>query len=158
MKTYQGHIEKLDFNEVFVFGSNLDGFHGGGAAGYASFNIAGNHWRKFDYASKPIGWQGKWNVKGCAEGLQHGTNGISYAIPTVTKAGMKRSRSLQDIKTSIEKFYNFAKNNPQYKFFVAQENKVGLNGYLPIEMANIFKSHSIPDNVYFQEDFAKLLK
>ena len=54
-----GFITKLDTNEIFVFGSNGNGFHGGGAAAAAM--------EKFG---------AKW---GQAEGLQ----GQSYAINTM---------------------------------------------------------------------------
>ena len=52
-------ISKLDDNEVFVFGSNLGGFHGGGAA-RAALELFGAVW-------------------GQGVGLQ----GQSYAIPTM---------------------------------------------------------------------------
>jgi len=52
-------ISKLDGNEVFVFGSNLGGFHGGGAA-RATLELFGAVW-------------------GQGVGLQ----GQSYAIPTM---------------------------------------------------------------------------
>ena len=68
MKTYKG-IERPDFtpdyitelkpDEVFVFGSNLEGLHGGGAAWIA--------FRQFGA------------VMGCGTGLR----GQSYAIPTM---------------------------------------------------------------------------
>lgn len=68
MRTYNG-IERPDFtpdmiselkvDEVFVFGSNLEGMHGGGAAFAA--------WKKFGA------------VMGCGVGLR----GQSYAIPTM---------------------------------------------------------------------------
>ena len=68
MRLYNG-IERSDFtpewitglkaDEIFVFGSNLDGMHGGGAA-YAAFRHFGAVW-------------------GCGVGLQ----GQSYAIPTM---------------------------------------------------------------------------
>jgi hypothetical protein len=156
--TYKGYITKLSKNEVFVFGSNLDGFHGAGSAGYASFGVAGNHWREYRYDEKPAGWCGKWNVKGCAEGFQCGTEACSYALPTVTKAGAKRSLSINQIKLNISKFYDWARSHPQTNFLVAQENKMGLNGYTPEEMAEAFSSAAIPENVIFEEKFAKLLK
>ena len=53
------HIEQLEYNEVFVFGSNAAGHHAGGAAAYAMQNF-GAQW-------------------GQGEGLQ----GHSYAIPTM---------------------------------------------------------------------------
>ena len=68
MRTYN-EIERPDFtpeqiselkaDEVFVFGSNLEGMHGGGAAFYA--------WKHFGA------------VMGCGVGLR----GQSYAIPTM---------------------------------------------------------------------------
>ena len=68
MKTYNGidrpnytpdKISELKADEVFVFGSNLDGMHGGGAAFVA--------WKKFGA------------VMGCGVGFR----GQSYAIPTM---------------------------------------------------------------------------
>lgn len=53
------HVRVLKDNEIFVFGSNLQGFHGGGAARSA--------------------WQYFGAVMGCGVGLQ----GQSYAIPTM---------------------------------------------------------------------------
>ncbi|MBQ5889271.1 MAG: hypothetical protein IIW77_08385 [Bacteroidaceae bacterium] len=57
------HIEQLEYNEVFVFGSNANGFHNGGAAAYAMQHF-GAQW-------------------GQCEGLQ----GHSYAIPTMEGYG-----------------------------------------------------------------------
>jgi hypothetical protein len=157
IKTYQSPKTVLMDDEVFVFGSNRDmGFHGAGAAGFASFGEFGNVWRKHQYNRRPAGWKGKWNVKGIAEGFQIGTEGKSYAIPTVTIAGAKRSIPLTEIQESIRKFYTFAKSRQDLKFFMAQESSGGLNGYSAEEMANIY-SGDIPDNVYFSEGFAKLL-
>ncbi len=53
------HIDKLEPNEIFVFGSNLQGMHGGGAARTAV--------RKF----------------GAVMGQGVGLQGQSYAIPTM---------------------------------------------------------------------------
>lgn len=157
VRTYKGLITKLKENQVFVFGSNLEGFHGAGAAGYASFGIFGNRWRDFDYANKPYGWRGKWNIKGIQEGYQIGTEGCSYAIPTVARAGAKRSRTLEEISQSIRTFYAFARKWNALTFYVAQENKMGLNGYTPEEMAQVWGCEAIPDNVFFEEGFSKLL-
>lgn len=52
------HITSLNPNEIFVFGSHIDGHHSGGAAGYAKAHFGA--------------------IEGQAEGLQ----GQSYAIPT----------------------------------------------------------------------------
>lgn len=58
-KSVEGIIDKLKKDEIFVFGSNLDGYHGGGAA-YLAFKKFGAIW-------------------GQGVGLQ----GHSYAIPTM---------------------------------------------------------------------------
>ncbi len=154
---YSGHITTLKQDEVFVFGSNLNGFHGAGSAGFASFGVAGNCWREFKYDKKPDGWRGKWNVKGVGEGFQEGTEGKSYALPTVTVAGAKRSRTLEDITVSWFKFLGFASSHPQLKFFIAQENKMGLNGYTPEEMASVFVWAGDQNNIWFEHDFSLLL-
>ena len=53
------HITELKPNEIFVFGSNLQGYHGGGAA-----RLAMNHW-------------------GAVWGQGTGLQGQTYAIPTM---------------------------------------------------------------------------
>lgn len=158
MKCYTDYITDLKDDEVFVFTSNLDGFSGAGSAGYASFGEFGNVWRKYDYHLKPNGWQGRWNVKGCAEGIQEGRDGKSYAIPSVTKPGAKRSIPKKQLKQNIEKFYHYAYHNPQYKFYVAQDAKPGYNGYSVEEMVEMWSVRQPPDNVYFYEPFYTLLK
>jgi len=155
IKTYKSPKVTLSEDEVFLFGANLQGFHAGGAAGWATSLDPKYNWRLAAYGKLPDGTKGKWNEKGKL-GPQVGTEGKSYALLTVTRAGAKRSISLSDIKKNIEDFYTFAKNRPHLKFFVAQENKVGLNGYLPEELASIY-SGDIPENVYFDEGFASLL-
>jgi hypothetical protein len=55
-----GHIEKLEPNEVFVFGSNASGMHGGGAARTAHLKF------------------------GAVWGEGHGLHGQSYAIDTMS--------------------------------------------------------------------------
>jgi len=158
INTYQSPKTTLLDDEVFVFGSNRDGgFHGCGSAGFASFGKSGNVWREFDYASKPNGWKGKWNVKGASVGPQVGTEGKSYAIPTVTRAGAKRSIPLETIKESIQTFYSFAKSRPHLKFFVAQGIERNLNGYSLFEMWSCYNQPEIPSNVYFSEEFIELV-
>jgi hypothetical protein len=159
MKTYQGHITSLKPNQVFVYGGNLQGFHGAGAAGFASFGVPGNVWRKFNYDQWPNGKQGKWNIKGVAEGLQQGTEGKSYAIPTVTRPGARRSIPLEKIRVSIARLYAFARLQPDLEFLVAYTaSGSNLNGYTPDEMAEAFALCPIPHNLVFEENFAKLIE
>lgn len=155
---YEEYISELNENEVFVFGSNLDGFHGAGSAGFASFNVGGNRWRDFQYDKKPRGWQGHWNIKGKGEGPQVGTHGKSYALPTVKHIQGDRMRTPEEIVASIEKFYWFCTSREHLNFLVAQDAKDGLNGHKWQSMARMFASHHIPENVYFYAPFAEYLR
>ena len=159
-KVYTGLITKLEPNQIFVFGSNMFGFHGGGAAGFATFNNSDN-WRSHDYHLKPNGYKGAWTEKGIAEGIQCGNCGKSYAIPTVYKAGQKRSRTIKQILESIYKFYGYAHFNSSTEFFVAYTNNGrNLNGYSNQEMANMFYDANdgiIPENVIFEKEFNHLV-
>jgi len=157
MNIYKNYITELKSDEVFVFGSNLDGFHGAGSAGYATFNESGNVWRKYNYDKLPDGTKGKWNVKGKGKGPQVGEIGKSYALPTVTRAGQKKSLSPEQIKNYIKELYDFINSRLHLKFYIAQDVKVGLNGYSSQEMADMFGSFVIPDNAYFKEEFADLI-
>jgi len=157
-KTYDGFITKLEDNHVFVFGSNLQGFHGGGAAGFASFGIAGNNWRNIDYHKWPDGKKGKWNVKGVGKGFQEGTEGKSYALPTVTHAGARRSIPLSEIRKNISELYEFAKANSHLEFFIAYTcANTNLNGYTDEEMASVFSQPNIPLNIIFNKQFHTLV-
>jgi len=158
MKPYSGNITELKPDEVFVFTSNDSGFHGAGSAGFASFGESGNVWRSKGYGEWPDGSLGRWNVKGCSEGPQGGTDGLSYAIPSVTKPGKRRSKSPEQLKGAIKRFYKYAVAHPDLKFFVAQGVEPGYNGYTPEEMASFWGYIPIPCNVYFLDKFIELIK
>lgn len=128
MNTFSGTITQLADDEVFVFGCNLQGFHGAGAAGYASFGVHGNSWRRFGYECWPNGHICKWNVKGKI-GPQRGHEGKSYALPTIKTSGLKRS-----LRIDFKPLYECCRRNPTWKFYYAQEGKVGLNGWKPEEI------------------------
>ena len=157
MNTYKGKISELGENQVFVFGSNLDGFHGGGAAGFASFG-AGVGWRDVNYAHMPYGWKGLWNVKGVGVGYQEGTHGRSYALPTVIHAGMPRSLTLEDISKNVKDLYEYAEKHPELEFLIAYTLERNLNGYSSGDMAGCFARFEIPDNVVFEEMFANMVE
>ena len=159
-KTYDEVVEDLDSNQVFVFGSNLSGFHGGGAAGFASFGKTGNIWREERYDKRHTGWKGKWNVKGVFVGLQEGTEGRSYAIPTIVKPGLKRSLNKDQIIDGIKKMYNTAIQHPEWEFLVAgsELGRDPLNGYTHIEMGVLyFTAGPIPDNVIFSDSYQRII-
>jgi len=152
LKTYSAPISKLEDNEVFVFGANIDGFHGAGSAGYASFGVSGNVWRNHAYGSKPNGWKGKWAVKG-ELGLQEGTEGKSYALPTVISPGARRS-----LVPNFRPLFESCREHSSWKFYLAQGGVTGLNGWSPAEMASfVHAAGEIPPNLYFEESFAQYL-
>lgn len=97
---------------IFVFGSNLAGRHGKGAALHALE---------------------KWGaIPGTGEGLQ----GQSYAIPTKDK--FLRVRPLGEILTSVNTFKKVAEGNPDKDFFVTRVG-CGLAGYTDAQIAPFFK-------------------
>ena len=161
MQTYSKPIRTLEDNEVFVFGSNEDGFHGAGAAGFAMLRESGNKWREtpvfgcgnLTLDKVPDGTQGYYAIKGMARGYQVGTAGRSYAICTVKKPGAKRSIPLENIAAQIKEMYAFARDNRDFWFIVASGVGKSLNGYSTEEMASAYACDVIPRNVSFQEDF-----
>lgn len=110
MKTYP--------NLVFVFGSNLAGRHGKGAAKTA------------------VGW-------GAIYGQGEGFAGRTYAIPT--KDANLRVRTLQEIQMSVNTFIDFARSQPERLFLVTPIG-CGLAGYSPKDIAPMFKT--VPGDPY----------
>jgi hypothetical protein len=157
---YGAFVSALAPNDVFVFGSNLQGFHGAGSAGFASFGKPGNVWRAENYAAKPDGWQGLWNVKGIGEGLQEGTQGTSYALPTVVHAGDKLSINPEQMVENMRRMYDAAAANPDKRFLVAGDTSGRLlNGYTHEQMAAMYlRAGPIPGNVIFSATYTELLR
>ena len=104
-------------DSIFVFGSNLAGRHGAGAAKYAR-----------DYAGA---------VYGEGQGLQ----GNSYAIPT--KDERIQTLPLEVIQEYVEQFISFAEEMPYTEFFVTAVG-TGLAGYSHEEIAPMFSG--APEN------------
>ena len=120
------NITSLDQNEIFVFGSNLRGLHGGGAARMAVelFNA-------------------KW---GQAVGLQ----GSCYAIPT--KDENIETLDIDKIKIYVDEFITFASQYPEYTFFVT-EIGCGLAGLTPEEVAPLFTGALQYSNIILPKRF-----
>jgi len=97
---------------IFVFGSNLSGFHGAGAA-LAALRYYG--------AEMAV-----------AEGL----TGFAYAIPT--KDVNINFMSLEEVKPYIARFVQFTHRNGQLNFFVTRVG-CGLAGFLDEEIAPLFR-------------------
>jgi len=126
------NITKLNDNEIFVFGSNLSGRHGKGAAKTA------------------LGWGAKW---GQASGLQ----GRTYGIPT-KDATIRRTLTINEIKPFVDDFIEFAKENKNLIFLVTEVG-CGLAGLTPKEVAPLFKEAINISNIFLPKKFIyKLIK
>lgn len=119
-------ITKLKDNEVFVFGSNLSGRHGKGAAKTA------------------LGWGAKY---GQASGIQ----GKTYGIPT-KDASIRRTLSIEEIKPFVDEFIEFAKANENFIFLVT-EIGTGLANHKKENIAPLFKQAVNYKNIYLSKDF-----
>jgi len=124
------NITKLEENQIFVFGSNLSGRHGKGAAKTA------------------LGWGAKW---GQGKGLQ----GRTYGIPT-KDASIRRTLSILEIKPFVDEFIIFAKTNPNLIFLVT-EIGCGLAGLKPKQIAPLFSECKELSNVYLPSRFWHVL-
>ena len=124
------YIDRLLPNQIFVFGSNTLGYHTGGASGTAR--------KKFGA------------VWGQTEGLQ----GQSYAIPVDFGKGIRKDT---EVKASVEKFIEFAKQNESLFFFVTRIG-CGIGGYRDEEMAQFFKQALEVNNICLPKSFVDALK
>lgn len=114
--------------EIFVFGSNLAGIHGAGAALHA------------------VKYHGA--VRGIGVGLQ----GNSFAIPT--KDHEIKTLPLRVVERYIDGFMDFAANHSEYSFIVTRVG-CGLAGYEDKEIAPLFLAS--PDNCYFDFKWGEYL-
>lgn len=112
--------------KIFVFGSNLSGWHGRGAAREA----------KDRYGAK----QGK--------GVGH--FGGSYAIPTKGYGPKLPILSLNVISKYVNEFVDFAKAHPDWEFNITPIG-TGLAGYAHSEIAPLFKD--CPENCNLPEEW-----
>lgn len=110
--------------QIFVFGSNLAGRHGKGAALYARKNYGA--------------------IYGQGVGLQ----GDSYGIPT--KDEKIKTLPLDRILSYVNDFITFAKLHPELMFHVSPVG-CGLAGYVPEQIAPMFKD--APANVILNDEF-----
>lgn len=125
-KRVTGNIECLLPNEIFVFGSNLSGKHGKGAAKTA------------------LEWGAKW---GQASGIQ----GKTYGIPT-KDASIRRTLTIDEIKPFVDDFIEWAKYHTGNTFLVT-EIGCGLAGYKPKDIAPLFSECVNMTNVFLPMRF-----
>jgi hypothetical protein len=116
-------------SDVFVFGSNLAGRHGAGAA----LNAAINH--------------------GAIEGQGVGLQGESYAIPT--KDANLNPLSLDRIRHYVYEFLTHAYRNPQNTYYLTAIG-CGRAGYQPHQIAPMFRNTQ--DNVILPTAFREALE
>lgn len=108
------NIEMLGENEIFVFGSNKLGLHGGGAARLAHDKF-GAEW-----------------------GVGEGLTGQCYAFPTLSApAGSGAKLSHDELVDSVVKFHETALDNPDKVFYLTKVG-CGLAGYDEKYMSGLF--------------------
>ncbi|MBE0563687.1 MAG: hypothetical protein IH622_23110 [Ochrobactrum anthropi] len=112
------NLDKL----IFVFGSNLAGKHGAGAAKFAV------------------------KYKGAVYGLGEGPEGWSYALPT--KDFDIKTLPLERVQIYVQDFINFARTCRQWEFQVTRIG-CGLAGFKDEQIAPLFIN--APDNCWFDE-------
>jgi len=164
-KITKENILDLKKNEVFVFGSNSQGFHAAGAAGIAYAGLCGNSQNKAnpDWIQRewslPKGHEsriGNWAILGNSIGFQKGKIGCSYAVVTIVKPGLLRSVSLGSIYHQLFTLMDFASWNPEKEFLVTKIG-CGYAGYELSEIAQLFnKLPRIPENIHLPIEFIKL--
>lgn len=111
---------------LFVFGSNLAGRHGMGAALYAKQN------------------------HGAVYGVGEGVTGNSYAFPT--KDENMQVRPLNKIKESYDTLIKTAFDNPTWLFTLTPVG-TGLAGYERKDILKIIKTRDIPSNIVFTKEW-----
>jgi hypothetical protein len=108
--------------DIFVFGSNLAGIHGAGAARFAVLHC------------------------GAIYGQGIGLQGYSYGIPT--KDERIKTLPLAVIARHVETFLNFARSRPDLTFYITPIG-CGLAGYKRPQIRPMFDG--IPSNCRFAE-------
>lgn len=115
--------------EVFVFGSNLAGIHGAGAAKVAAARF------------------------GAAPGVATGRQGQSYAI--ATKDRRLQTLSPMIVRDQIDMFIDYANEHPDERFFVTRIG-CGLAGHHDSQIAPYFVL--APANCSFAEQWKEYLE
>ena len=123
------NIQELKENQIFVFGSNMNGNHAGGAARLAVEKFCA--------------------IMGQAEGLQ----GQSYAIPTLDKDMEKVTE--EELITYLGNLRNFANEHPEKEFLLTAIG-TGIAGFDTNYMAYMALRANLPDNVTIPKEFSKI--
>lgn len=129
-RTSRPNIKSLPNGHIFVFGSNMKGIHGAGAALTAR--------KKF----------------GATIGRMHGMDNNSYGIPT--KDENLITLPIYRIKKYVENFLFDASLYPDNTFHVT-EIGCGLAGYTPDKIAPLFEGARIMKNILLPKSFWEIL-
>lgn len=133
---YHQSLHSASSDTIFVFGSNLAGRHGAGAAAYAK------------------------QFCGAERGVGVGITGRCYAIPT--KDRNIQTLPLEQIKPYVDQFIHFAtctEEGTDLDFFITRIG-CGLAGYTDYQMATLFAINPfiyMQDNLIFPIEWKKWL-
>jgi len=114
-------IQQLEKNQVFVFGSNANGNHIGGAALLAKLKF------------------------GAIEGQARGLQGQSYGFETLNTKMKKHP--LKEIKKQFKELFEFASSNTD-KVFLVTKVGCGIAGFEENEIISCFDINEVPTNVW----------
>lgn len=128
MQCLEHFIHTPEDERVFVFGSNLQGIHGAGAARYAHEKL-----------------QAKW-------GLGEGPTGRCYALATCLAPGVPLQ--LRYVRDRVNRFIDHARSLPNTRFFVSEVG-CGLAGFAPEEIAPLFAN--APENCDLPPSFQTII-
>lgn len=115
-------------NLVFVFGSNLSGIHGKGAALYAKKHF------------------------GAKQGEGAGRTGNAYALPT--KDFVLKSLSLDAIGRHLQDLVDYATENSEDLFLLTPIG-TGLAGYTKSQIWSLLKKLELPSNLVLTSSWIK---
>lgn len=147
-------------HQVFVFGTNVAGFHGAGDAGWAWRGERKNTWRNDEKFLTALGSErgsplrvGLRAILGQAKGMMHGSVGMGYGIVTIMKPGWKLSIPLSEIRAQIAELAAYAAARPALEF-VMGEIGCGFAGYSCDEIKTfIINKVEQPPNIILPEAF-----
>jgi hypothetical protein len=112
--------------KIFVFGSNLAGRHGAGAARYAM------------------------DHHGAEYGVGIGHTGMSYALPT--KDHDLHTLPLNQIELYIAQFLRYAETHPDDEFLLTPIG-CGLAGYRRDQIKPLIEKYNRPSNVIYTKEW-----
>jgi hypothetical protein len=81
--------------------------------------------------------------------------GQCYAFPTVYY-NLERSLTLDEISDCVIRFLDAAKANPQKKFLLTRVG-CAIAGFIPEQIAPLFKKAMQVSNIYIPQDFFDIL-